>query len=82
MKSRFHVTASSPEDLRRELLSWLQLRAQSAEEYAQHVARTKKQQLINFTEARVYREVEKFWQEIIIDREESEKAVEETDYNA
>lgn len=70
MKSIFHIQCSTPEDLRREFLNWLQTRAATTQDFAEHHARTKKDQLIAFSEARTYREIAAFWQEIIIDPKE------------
>ena len=67
MKSKFHVSCTAPEELRTELLQWLLTRAISAQDYAEHTARTKQAQLVSFTEARVYREIAQFWGEIVIE---------------
>ena len=73
MKSHFHIQCSTAEDLRNELLAWLTVRETSAQDEAEHVAKTKKSQLVSFTEARVYREVAAFWREIIIDNKASDE---------
>jgi hypothetical protein len=67
MKSIFHIKCNTPEELRQEFLTWLDSHAKTSQDRAEHMSRTKKDQLINFAEARVYREVMEFWTEIIID---------------
>jgi len=68
MKPKFHIQCTTPEDLRAELLQWLSMHAATAQDLAEHLARTKKEQLVAFTKAQIYREIATFWQEIIIDK--------------
>ena len=67
MKSIFHIVATTPDDLRAELVTWALARAESDQQHSEHIARTKRDQAAHATSARVYREVAAFWKEVIIE---------------
>lgn len=74
MKSIFHIQASTPEDVRQEVVKYFEDAAKQAESQREVMCKTKRDILAANVRIRAFENAATFWREIIIDpKPEAEK---------